>query len=809
MPRLLLLGGATIERGDGTMLSGPAVQRHRVAILALLATAPAGGVSRDKLVGLLWPDSDTDRARNLLNVALYQLRKALGEGTIISSGDDLRLDRALLPSDVHELEAAAAAGDHGVVLEQYRGPLLDGFFLSGAPDFEKWLDAERSRLAAVAARSMEALAAEAAVRGAHVVSADWWKQRAALDPLDARVALRLMQALEASGNRSAALQHARVHARLLETEVGLASDRGIEAYAAELTQMPAPSVAIVETGAPPPPVSPLAAPPGAAYGEPAVPTSGDTPDIKTRITSTTAPAARWPRRLALLAVPAAIAVVMTLAVARWTSDDRALDAPRSIAVLPFVNLGADPNDAYLGDGLTEELTARLSTDSTLRVVSRTSSSRFQKASQTVPEIAKSLSVTALLEGSVRRVGTRLRVTAQLIDARDDRHLWAATYDRELGDVLDLQDQLAREVTRALESALGRHAGGVSLRGTRDAEAHDLFLRGRWHWRRRSPEGHALAINYFRKAIARDSGFAEAYAGLSDAVFTAYVLGHEPWASNEAETVATMRMASERAVALDPVSSSAHTSLAIVRWAESDLSAAERLLQRAIALNPGNGVAHGWYGQLLQITGHPFEAAKESHTAWEREPLDLIGSHSQAAALAAIDSVQASSRLYQRTLELDSTFYLSRVGYAILLVNTGDTLQGAQRLLAAVRDGKPSTQARANLAWALALLGRADSANRVLTSVTARLTPSASARNGFVIARAYTALRQRDSAFAWLERADWRWPPWGNVHASELSSLWSDPRYAVLTRRVGRALHADATRNGWVDVTPRTALLRGR
>ena len=812
MLRLLLLGGATIARADGALLTGRAVQRHRVAILALLSTAPAGGISRDKLLGLLWPESDTDRARNLLNVALYELRKALGDGAVISAGDDLRLDRALLPSDVSELETAAAAGDHGVVVARYRGPFLDGFFLSGAPDFEKWLDGERSRLTVIAARSLEALAAEASDRGEHVESAGWWRQRAALDPLDARVALRLMEALEGSGNRAAALQHARVHARLLETEVGPGLDSGLEAYAAALSRLPAASLAPSRPGPSPPEVAALAAPPDTATAErakPAVSAPRHAEHATTVTPGAAVPVTRWPRRVVLPAVLAVVAVVITLVVVRRTAVDRAVDAPRSIAVLPFVNLGADPNDGYLGDGLTEELTARLSTDSTLRVVSRTSSSRFQNAAQTIPEIAKALDVTAVLEGSVRRVGTHLRVTAQLIDARDDRHLWAATYDRELGDVLVLQDQLAREVTRALESALGRQASAVALRGTRDAEAHDLYLRGRWHWKRRTSEGHALAINYFREAIAQDSGYADAYAGLSDAVFTAYVLGHEPWASNETETLAAMRTASERAVMLDPVSSPAHTSLAIVRWAESDFPAAERLLQRAIDLNAGNVVAHSWYGRMLHITGHPGKALKESREAWEREPFDLISSHNHAVDLAAADSVQASRRLYQRTLELDSTFYLARVGYAILLVNTGDTLQGAQRLVRVAGDGKPSVQALANLAWALAMLGRADSATRVLNTVKTRLTASTAARNGFVIARAYTALRQSDSAFVWLERADWRWPPWGNVHARELSSLWSDPRYALLTRRVGRALHADATRYGWVDVTPRRALVSRR
>jgi TolB-like protein/DNA-binding SARP family transcriptional activator/Tfp pilus assembly protein PilF len=809
MLRLLLLGGAIIERGDGELLTGRAVQRHRMAILALLATAPAGGISRDKLLGLLWPESDTDRARNLLNVSLYEVRKALGEGTIVSSGDDLRLDRTLLTSDVGELEAAAAGGEHAVVVARYRGPFLDGLFLSGAPDFEKWLDGERSRLAAIAARSLEALAADAAERGNHVESVNWLRQRAAFDPLDARVALRLMQALEASGNRAAALQHARVHARLMESEIGLGPDSGVEAFAAALSQLPASSLAATLPDPTPPQGHTPAAAPEIEAPPQATSSSDQAVAAATLTAGTTVPSSRRPRRAVLATLLASVAALVTLAVAPWKAADRSVAAPRSIAVLPFVNLGADPNDGYLGDGLTEELTARLSSDSTLRVVSRTSSSRYQKTSQTVPEIARALDVTAVLEGSVRRVGSRLRVTAQLIDARNDRHLWSATYDRELGDVLALQDQLAREVTRALEPVLGRPANGIALRGTRDAEAHDLYLRGRWHWKRRTPEGHALAIDFFRQSIARDSSYADAYAGLSDAVFTAYVLGHEPWASDETGTIATMRTASERAIMLEPASSAAHTSLAIVRWAETDLPAAERLLQRAIDLNSGNVFAHSWYGRMLHITGHPLESMLQSREAWKREPFDLTASHNYAVELEAADSVQASRRLYERTLDLDSTFYISRVGYAILLVNSGDTVHGAERLVRVAGTAKPSAQALVNLAWALALLGRADSATRVLNTVKSRLTASSAPRHAFEIARAYTALQQRDSAFAWLDRADWRWPPWGNVYATELSSLRSDPRYSILTRRVGRRLHAGATRHGWAEVRPRRSLVSRR
>jgi len=235
---LRLLGSPSIEAEDGAPVANRVTQRHRVALLALLAASSAERLSRDKLLAFLWPESDADRGRNLLNVATYVLRGALGEDALISAGDELRLNADVIRSDVAELGAALASGDNARAVELYRGPFLDGFFLPDAPDFERWVDAERQRLAGRYHKALEDLAEEAEREGAFARAVDCWKVRAARDPYDSRVAVRLMQALDASGNRAGALQHASVHQRLLQEEFDMVPPPEIAALAQRLRTEP-------------------------------------------------------------------------------------------------------------------------------------------------------------------------------------------------------------------------------------------------------------------------------------------------------------------------------------------------------------------------------------------------------------------------------------------------------------------------------------------------------------------------------------------------------------------------------------------
>jgi len=256
---LRLFGGATLA-GEQGPLSGPAVQRHRLALLALLAGAWPRPVSREKLMAWLWPERDTEPARRLLNQAVHALRQALGAEAIVSSGDDLQLDTRSVHCDLTAFEEAFAAGAPERAVALYAGPFLDGFFLDDAPEFERWVDGERDRLSTACARALEELA-EAAERAGDLAGAvERWKARAALDRLDSRVALRLMQALERAGNRAGALQHAVQHRQLLRDELEIEPDREVLALMEELRRSPAPPSAPSKSALPrtdrPSPVEP-------------------------------------------------------------------------------------------------------------------------------------------------------------------------------------------------------------------------------------------------------------------------------------------------------------------------------------------------------------------------------------------------------------------------------------------------------------------------------------------------------------------------------------------------------------------------
>jgi len=256
-----LFGGVTLA-GEQGPLSGPAVQRHRLALLALLAGAWPRAVSREKLMGWLWPERDTEPARRLLNQAVHALRQALGADAIVSAGEELRLNAALVRCDLVAFEEALAGGAPERAVALYGGPFLDGFFLDDAPEFERWVDGERDRLSTACARAVEELA-EAAERAGNLADAvERWKARATLDPLDSRVALRLMHALERAGNRAGALQYGMQHQQLLRDELEIEPDREVLALMEELRRSPMPAAAALES-APPNTQSPSALEPSA------------------------------------------------------------------------------------------------------------------------------------------------------------------------------------------------------------------------------------------------------------------------------------------------------------------------------------------------------------------------------------------------------------------------------------------------------------------------------------------------------------------------------------------------------------------
>jgi len=735
--------------------------------------APGGRLSRDKLIAYLWPESDVERGRNLLKVSTYVLRTALGEHALSSEGDDLRLNADVVRVDATEFEAALVSGEHAQAVTLYGGPFLDGFFLSDAPEFEQWVTRERERLAAGYAKALEALAEEAEARQDFAAAAEWWKRRSAQDLYDSRVAVRLMQALEASGNPAGALQHASIHQRLLQDEFGIADSPEVTALADRLRREPASPAAHAPAPAQSPAPSPQADPPVPLPLPVPLPQSVAPAEAGRAVGPPRRTLVRWAGLVAVLSAVLAGAAI-------WSSRRVDPRPPRSIAVLPFVNLSGDADREYFTDGLTEEIIAGLSALPELKVISRTSAMHYKGSDKPLRQIARELEVGHILEGSVRQDGARVRITAQLIDAPADHHLWAKTYDSDLTDIIRVQEQIAREVVRALEIELGEGAPeSLVERGTSDEQAYELYRRGRYLWNTRSREGHERAIDYYGRAIDRDSGFAAAYAGLADAYMTAFQvnLSRLP----EAEIFSRHKWAAERALALNDKSSDARTSFGVSLQWQRNWPGAEREFRRAIQLNPNNANAHTWYSLLLAGLGRIPEALEESRRAYELDPFAVVVSSNYGWQCYLARDFDCAIAQQRRTLEIGPGWGRSYDRLGLAYAQKGMLDESIDALRKAIELAPERPDFLADLAYAQALRGDTPAALESLR--LAKQQPW----EPFSIARAHVALQQSDSAFVWLERSNWKFPHRAVRAEPALDSLRSDARFVRLVERIDREM----------------------
>jgi TolB-like protein/Tfp pilus assembly protein PilF len=339
----------------------------------------------------------------------------------------------------------------------------------------------------------------------------------------------------------------------------------------------------------------------------------------------------------------------------------------SIAVLKFVNMSEEESNEYFAAGMSEQLLDALSTIPGLRVAARTSSFQFEGENVDVRDVGQRLGVEAVLEGSVRRDRDRVRITAQLVSAEDGFHVWSETYERQMAGVFDLQDEITRAILNALRLQL---PGGDTIRlvsaATESVEAYDLYLRARHLWNQRTQEGLERALEYFRQAIALDSAYALAWAGIADTYAILENWGYMPL--NEALPLA--REAAERALALDETLAEAHAALGLTAFNGGDFEAAEMALRRAIEINPNYASAHQWYASLLAGVGRREEALEESRRAYELDPLSPIISHNLAQSLR--DNLRWRDALAQhdKTLELDPGFGLALAEQSAILTDLG-------------------------------------------------------------------------------------------------------------------------------------------
>jgi TolB-like protein/DNA-binding winged helix-turn-helix (wHTH) protein/Tfp pilus assembly protein PilF len=488
------------------------------------------------------------------------------------------------------------------------------------------------------------------------------------------------------------------------------------------------------------------------------------------------------RRRRVIFVLGGVAALAASALA-WQSSRSAsrAEAPviRSIAVLPLTNVSEKAEEEYFAEGMTDALITDLAALRSLRVISRQSVMRYKSSQKSVAEIGRELGVEGIIEGTVLRSGNRVRVTAQLVHAPSDRHLWARGYERDIGDLVTLQGELARAIVHEVRAELVPAEPTATIRRvSRNAEAYDLYLRGRYLFNRSSTHGDRFAddlkkaLDYLEQAIAKDPAFAQAHGALAEAYAASGYSGVLPRAVVEPR----VRSAIRNALALDPDLVEAHTALAgLLAFAELDWAAGEREYKRAIALDPNYSYARLAYGLYLEAMGRHQEHWEQARRGLEADPFNLWLSTSGADALAHLGRHGEAETRYRRTLDLEPEFREARTALALLYSQMG---RHEQAIAEAERTGLKLV-----LADVYARAGRTDDARRLLGEFKTlnrerHVAPLA-------VASVHAALGEDDQAFDYLEGA-YRERITALSHLKVdpgLESLRADPRFADLLRRM--------------------------
>ncbi len=456
---------------------------------------------------------------------------------------------------------------------------------------------------------------------------------------------------------------------------------------------------------------------------------------------------------------------------------------RALVVLPLMNLSRDPEQEYFADGMTDALITDLAKIRAFRVISRTSAMRYKATDKPLPEIAEELNVDAVVEGSVLRVGERVRITAQLIHAATDEHLWAESYERDLHDVLALQAELARAIAHEIKAKLTRQEKGrLMTRRTVNPAAHEAYMKGRYFWNQRGP-GLKKSIKFFERALAEDGNYAPAYAGLADAYA---LLGFYGYFAPR-EVMPKAKEAARKASELDPNLAEAHASLGFVctifDW---DWATAEKEFQRAFKLNPSWSPARYWHTNLLMMRGQFEEAIAEVRHGLEYDPLSVYMQCHLGIVLLFSRRYAEASEQFRKALELDPNFFIARA-------SLGVTYYSQSRLEDSIRELQRAVESSDRNQWPLAWLGVVYAGSGNWRRAGETVTELEQRRHkeyisALHIAEIYAHLGQKDKAFEWLEKAYeerssllylLEWLP-----SLPVDKLRGEPTFEDLLRRIG-------------------------
>jgi adenylate cyclase len=702
--------GAIELRRDGTEVRSVLSQPRRFALFVhLLLAAPGGYIARDRLLGVFWPEADSDRARNALRQALHFLRRSLGEDVITSRADrEVGVDAAAVRCDALAFQEALRDGRPADALDLYRGEFLPGFYLDDAPELERWVEDVRAEFRGQALRAAASLADEAATDGRSAEAVRWQRRVLALDPLGEAAVRRLMTLLAGSGDRAGALEVATAFERRLAAELDLSVSPETAELAAAIRvgefapASPAPDSTAVTPVTPVTPVA-LAAAASREGAAPALPP----PAPAGALPREQRPA--WSGRPWLLLVATLLIVVAAAAgwLLRQPTHRPAADDPPSVAVLPFLNMSGDAANEYLADGMTEELLNVLTQVPGLKVAARTSSFAFKGKDVAIDSIGRALGVSHVLEGSVRITGARVRITAQLIEAASGFHLWSQNFDRELSDLFQVQDEIAMNIARQLQLELAGNLWGMSAAETRDPEAHRLLLRGLHAFRTPTRESYAEAVALLEEAVGRDPQYARALGALAHVLAWQAALGFAP--PDSAYPRASAMAHRSLAIRETP---EAH--LALARLAEVhayDPDSADAHMRRALELRPGDARAMQLRAILLARGGRGTEAVPLARRATELDPLHPGSWSNYATVLAILDRDDEALPLLEHALTLAPDDRLILRNLAATYSNAGhfeQALRHAQRL-ETVDPGDPATAGL--MAHLLFRTGRTDEALR--------------------------------------------------------------------------------------------------
>jgi TolB-like protein/Tfp pilus assembly protein PilF len=456
----------------------------------------------------------------------------------------------------------------------------------------------------------------------------------------------------------------------------------------------------------------------------------------------------------------------------------------SLAVLPFVNAGGDPNAEYLSDGITESLINSVSQIPGIKVVSRTSAFHYKGRDVGAKTVGRELGVRAVLTGRIVQRGDALSIRAELVDARDDTHLWGEQYNRRLSDILAVQEEIAGDISGKLRQRLtGEEKKRLTKRYTENAEAYGLYLKGRYHWNKRTGEDIQKGIGYFQQAIEKDPTYALAYAGLADCYAILFYYAELP----ASEAFPKAKAAALKALEIDDTLAQAHAALAFVHedfdW---DFSSAEKEFKRAIELNPNYPTVHHWYSRHLSWLGRHEQAIAEAERANELDPLSPVISNARAVVFNNARQYDRATEAARKTLELDKGFGIAHVWLGLALEQKKMYPEAIAEFEEGVRLSGREILPLADLGHAYAVSGRREEAMKLIEELKGW------SERGFDplanIALVHAGLGQNGEAMRWLEEAYQARSAWLIELALKVDPRWdalrSDARFQDLLRRIG-------------------------